>query len=159
MVFERRLDLVRRLPDLEQTNRRVEPVEDRQRHRDVSYDSPGPVPEELQMGRPKLRPVLLQSVYGPHRHVGDYEKSHQLPPRLRFGLLRISAPPPPAVQDEDGLEAGLDEGEDLREEGGRRAVGEGEVAADDGEHAVDEHAGLGHHQKGVVQTYSCCPFT
>lgn len=112
-MLERRLDFIRRLPDLKQTDRRMKPVKNCQRHRNVSYDSPSPVSKKLEMSWPKLRSVLLQGVDGPHCHVGDYEKSHQLSSGLGFSLLCISATPPPAIQHEDGLETRLDEGEDL----------------------------------------------
>lgn len=128
----------------------MKPIENRQRHRDMRDDRPSPIPKELQMRRPKFRPILLQCIYGPHRHICNDQESDQLPSRLPFRLLRVSGAPPPAVQNEHGLDAGLDEGKDFCEQAGWGVSGSCEVAADDGEHAVDEHACLGYYEEGVV---------
>lgn len=116
----------------------------------MRYDRPSPVPEEPQMGRPELRPVLLQSVDRPHRHVGDDQERYQLPSRLLLRLLGVPAPPEPAIQNEHGLNAGLDEGEDFREQTCWGVLRSCEVTADYREHAVDEHPSLGHHEERVV---------
>lgn len=137
----------------------MKPIENGQRHRNMRYNRPRPIPKELQMCRPKFRPVLLQRIYRPHRHVGNDEEGDQLSAWFAFRLLLVSATPPPAIQDKHGLEAGLDEGEDFGEEAGGGVSGGGEVAADDGEHAVDEHAGLGDYEECVVQTYTWLTIT
>lgn len=91
----------------------MEPVEYRQRHRDVRYDGPSPVSEEQQVRGPKLSPVLFQSVDGPHCHVGYDQEGDELPSWFAFRLLDISAASPPAIEHEHGLDAGLNETEDF----------------------------------------------
>jgi len=61
------LDLVGPLPHLAQAYGAVEPVEDRQRHRDVSDDRPRPETVEVQLHRMGFCPGLLQRVDRPHR--------------------------------------------------------------------------------------------
>lgn len=78
--------LVSCLPDLKETDSRVEPVrmkfghcfglkgvkktnspiKDGQWHRDVCQDGPCPYPEDLQMSRSKLRTLFNEAVKDPH---------------------------------------------------------------------------------------------
>lgn len=122
-------------------------------------DGPSPLPEEFQMSRSKFRPVLLQSVDGPHGHIGHYEERYQFPSRFSFRLFDGPTSSEPAVQDEHGLEAGLDEGEYFCGESDGSLGVHGEVAAYEGEHAVYEHAGLCYYQECVVQANSCISFS
>jgi hypothetical protein len=153
-----RLNFVGGFPYFEETDRRVKPIKDGQRHRDVSDDGPGPLAEEEQMGGSKLGSVLLQGVDCPHCHVGDDEERDQFLPGFVLDLFEVATAAPPPVQDEHRLERRLDEGEDLGDESRRGAVGHGEVTPDHREHAVDEHAGLGDDEQRVVQTYARLTF-
>lgn len=96
-MLVRSLNLVSGFPDLKQADRRVKPIKDCQRHRNVRDNSPSPVSEELQMSWPKLCSVLLQGVDSPHGHVGYNQKRNQFPSRFSFGLFSVSAAPPPTV--------------------------------------------------------------
>jgi len=143
-------EFVSRLPDLQQTNSGMEPVVDGERHADVGDNRPGPHSVELEVRRPKLGPVLLEAVDGPHGQVGHQQEGDQLASRLAPHLRRVFAAAPPGVQDEDGLAGGLHQRDKLGEEAAPGGVG-AEVAAHDGEEAVDVHASLRHHDQDAVQ--------
>ena len=81
-----RLVLERLLPDLAEADRRVEAVEDGQRHRHVRDDRPHPLAAvEVDLDGVRVRPVGLQGVDRPHGEVADQEEGHQLPARLGLG--------------------------------------------------------------------------
>lgn len=69
-------------------------------------------------------------------------------------MFGVATAAEPAVEHEHGLDACLDKGEDFGEEASWGVMGCGEIAADYGKHAVDEHASLGDDEEGVVQAYS-----
>ena len=69
---------------------------------------------------------------------------------LHFGMLSSLSLPARCVQDEEGLQCGLDERGERGEEGDE-VVLQLEEGADDAEGGVDEHAGLGHHEQQGVQ--------
>ena len=83
--------LVTALPDLEQTNGRVKPVEYREGHGHVSDDSPGPDTEEFKMIGPHASTRLLQRVDRPHGDVDDDQEGDE----LLAGLLRRPRASPP----------------------------------------------------------------
>lgn len=102
-------NLVRGLPNLEQTDGRMKPIEYGQRHRDMSNDCPGPLAEEGQMRRPKHGPALNQRVYQPHCHVGNQEERYYFSSGLESVLAGAAAAPPPRVQYEQRLDGRLRE--------------------------------------------------
>lgn len=128
----------------------MEPVENRQRHGDVRDYGPRPVSIELQMRWSELGPVFLQHVDHPQRHVGHNQKRYWLPSGLPLRLFRVTTPLPGSMQDEDGLQACLHEREDFHQQTDRGVARWYEVGADYREHAINEHAGLGHDQEGIV---------
>lgn len=114
-------------------------------------DRPRPQPVKVKLDRVRLRPRFLQRVDGPHGEIRDEEEGDDLPAGFPADLIGSDAGPARRVQDEDGLARGLQK----RGEGGGqdedRVALDGELAADYGEGAVDEHAGLGADQEDVVE--------
>lgn len=145
------LHLVSPLPDLAEADRRVEPVKNGQRHRNVRDDRPRPQPIKVQLYRVRFRPRLLQGVYGPHRQVGHQKEGDDLSSGLLSDLVRRHAAASGSVQHEDGLAGGLQEGSQGRSQHQNRVLLDGELSADDREGAVDEHPRLGADQQDVVQ--------
>lgn len=72
-------ELVSRLPNVEQANRRVESIEDCEWHRDVRDYNPSPLSEELQMRWAEACVSFDQCVYKPHRDISHKQESHNLP--------------------------------------------------------------------------------
>ena len=139
--------LVAVLPDLEQTDRRVEPVKDGERHRDVRDDGPRARPVKAHHERPEAGVALHQRVDHPGGQVGDQQEGHDLPPRLGAVLAGALAPAPPAAQHEQRLERGLRQRQHLRQHRPVQQLPVRVVRADDGKHAVDVDAGLRHQQQ------------
>ena len=129
----------------------MEPVEYRQRHRDVGDDGPRPEAVEVQLDRMRLRPRLLQGVDRPHGQIRDEEERDDLPPGLPSDLLRRRHGPPGRVQDEDCLERCLHHAREGRHQHEHRVLGQGELGADYRERRVDEHPRLGSDQQNIVQ--------
>jgi len=146
-----RLEFVSSFPDVEETHRRVEPVEDSERHADVCDDGPGPEAVEVQLHGVRLGPRLLQRVDRPHGQVGHQQEGDQLASGFAADLPGRGAAPARRVQDEHGLAGGLREGGQRRDQHQRRVLLHGEVAADHRERRVDEHSGLRGDQQDVVQ--------
>lgn len=146
-----RLHLVRSFPDLAQAHGAVEPVEYRQRHRDVGDDGPRPKAVEVQLDGMRLGPRLLQRVDRPHGQIRDEEERDDLSSRLPSDLLRGGHGPPRRVEDEYRLERGLNHAGQRRDQHEHRVLGEGELGADDRERRVDEHPRLGGDQQYIVQ--------
>lgn len=63
------LHLVRPFPNLAQADGTMEPVEDRQRHRDVRDDRPRPQAVEMELHRVRFRSRFFQRVNRPHRQI------------------------------------------------------------------------------------------
>lgn len=114
------LVLVGRLPDLEQTDGRVKPIEDGQRHGDVRDHGPRPDAEELEVRGPEGGMALDQRIDEPHGHVGHQQERDNLTARLAAVLLGAFAPTPARVQHEQGLQRGLQQAHDL---GGQAIAG------------------------------------
>lgn len=150
------LDFVRFLPYLAETHRAVESVKNGQRHGHVRDDRPGPKPVKVQLERMRVRAGLFQRVDGPHRQVRDQQKGHDLPARLLADLLARRDRATRGVEDEDRLTGGLHDAAKGGDDDEQGVILEGEVAADDGEGGVDEHAGLGGDQEDVVELEVAC---
>lgn len=128
----------------------MKPVKNSQGHRNMRNYSPRPVSKEIQMRRPELSSIFLQSIYGPQRHIGDYQKSNNLPSWLIFYLFNASTSSPPSVQNKNSLYAGLNEGKNFCYHFYFVVSVFCEAATDNGEHAVYEHSSLGYYQQGAV---------
>lgn len=151
-----RLGLVRDFPHLEEANGRMEAVENGQRHGDVGDDRPAPDSKELQMALPEDGSSLDQRVDKPDGNVGHQQERDDLPAGLPSHLIGALAAPMAGVQDEHGLQRGLHHSKDLRYNA-LHPVGHcvpfGEVTAQDAEHSVQVHPGLGHNQQEIVQIH------
>lgn len=94
---------------------------------------------------------LLQRVNGPHGQIGHQQESDDFPSGFFPDLVRGRTGAPGGVQNEDGLASGLQERRHSGHQHQHRVLLNGELAADDGESAVDVHASLGAHQQNVIQ--------
>lgn len=149
---------VRRLPNFEQTNRRVKTIENRQWHRNVSDYRPSPGAEESQMRWPKHCTILHQCVYEPQCHIGDEQKCDRFPAWLGSCLSGTLAASIPGVKDEHCLGTCLHQAKDLGHNGLRSSANglvalqaNGECRANDAEYRVDEDTALGEQEQCAVQ--------
>lgn len=98
-------------PDVRETDRRVEPEEDDKRDTDVGDDVPGHKAVELAVQGHRLRFLDLERVDDPERQVAKQQERYECTARFMIDVLVMLGAASEPIQDEDGLDCRLDEGQ------------------------------------------------
>lgn len=142
---------IRSLPNFAQTNGAVEAIENGQRHWNVRDDGPCPQAVEIQLNRMTFGAWLFQRADGPHGQIGHQQKRDNLTAWFFAHMLGGGGIASTGIQDEHGLACGLYDRCKRRYKYEYCVFAHGEMAADNGECAIEEQARLCAHQQNVVQ--------
>ena len=122
----------------------MEPVENGQRHRNMSDNRPCPfTPIKFDLDRMRIRSVSFQRVDGPHGQIANQQKCHHLSSWFPFDLLICASKSTGRIQDKDCLQSGLDQ----RCQGcqkGQKMVFKLKKGSNNAEGRIDEDSGLSH---------------
>lgn len=99
--------LVGKSPDIGQAHRRMEAIEDGQRHRQMRNDTPLELSIKEHLAGVGFGALDLEGAEGPHGHVADNQKGDHLPARLLFLQTLVVGASAQSVKDEGCLQDDL----------------------------------------------------